>query len=101
MLVGALALLLIGVQTQLKIFVQSPGVLADPYKPPPPPLPFFKLWFSREGWKRIREGIMDSVSGPGAPTSLPSLDLGPHVNLTASKAQTSPQSGDASWCLWC
>lgn len=44
---------------QLRIYVQSPGVIGDPYKPPPPPLPFVKSWFSREGWRRRRARVLE------------------------------------------
>lgn len=100
-------IVLSGVQRQLKIFVQSPGMLADPYKPPPPPLPFLKRWFSLEGWKRIREGIMDSVSGLRAPLALPSLHS-PRQPYRPNRSVLMPAARGGAWKLvrprgasWC
>eukprot|EP00897_Mesotaenium_endlicherianum_P004301 jgi/Mesen1/389/ME000010S_10857 len=43
----------------VKIYVQSPGVIGEPYKPSPPPLPFLQRWFTRAGWKRRRASVFD------------------------------------------
>lgn len=46
---------------ELRVFVQSPGMIGDPYKPPPPPLPFVKSWLSREGWRRRRTRVLEYI----------------------------------------
>lgn len=36
---------------KLRVYMGSPGVIGEPWKPLPPPLPFLKRWFTKEGWK--------------------------------------------------
>ncbi|CAI5992202.1 unnamed protein product [Closterium sp. NIES-65] len=36
---------------RLRVYLQSPGVIGDPYRPLPP-MPFLTSWFTKAGWKR-------------------------------------------------
>ncbi|CAI5535024.1 unnamed protein product [Closterium sp. Naga37s-1] len=38
-------------QARLRVYLQSPGVIGDPYRPLPP-MPFLTSWFTKAGWKR-------------------------------------------------
>eukprot|EP00850_Spirogloea_muscicola_P020786 SM000226S07427 [mRNA] locus=s226:111270:113315:- [translate_table: standard] len=49
-------------QVKLRFFLQSPGVLAEPWQREPKPLPFFQSWFTRAGWRRKRERMMGGVN---------------------------------------
>lgn len=44
-------------QMGMKIYQGSPGVLIDPYRVRTR-FPFFKRWFTREGWQQIRESLL-------------------------------------------
>ncbi|BBN04008.1 large subunit ribosomal protein L45 [Marchantia polymorpha subsp. ruderalis] len=46
---------------KLKLYMGSPGVIGEPYKPPPPPLPFLRRWFTKEGWARKKQSFMGMV----------------------------------------
>ncbi|TXG65635.1 hypothetical protein EZV62_006910 [Acer yangbiense] len=41
----------------LKVFMLSPGFIHDPYAPREP-IPFWRRWFTRNGWKRTKEDII-------------------------------------------
>lgn len=45
------------VQMKLRVYMGSPGVIGEPWKPLPPPLPFLKRWFTKEGWKIRKQNI--------------------------------------------
>lgn len=42
---------------KLRVYMGSPGVIGEPWKPHPPPLPFLKRWFTKEGWKIRRQNV--------------------------------------------
>ncbi|KAL2636137.1 hypothetical protein R1flu_007616 [Riccia fluitans] len=46
---------------KLKLYMGSPGVIGEPYKPPPPPLPFIRRWFTKEGWARRKQSFMGMI----------------------------------------
>ncbi|CAI9764765.1 unnamed protein product [Fraxinus pennsylvanica] len=41
----------------LKVSMLSPGIVYEPYAPREP-MPFWKRWFTRNGWKRTKEDII-------------------------------------------
>ncbi|KAG0554154.1 hypothetical protein KC19_12G067500 [Ceratodon purpureus] len=42
---------------KLRVYMGSPGVIGEPWKPLPPPLPFLKRWFTKEGWKIRKQNV--------------------------------------------
>eukprot|EP00249_Psilotum_nudum_P006398 c19716_g1_i1 orf=239-1186(+) len=42
-------------RVSMQLYLGSPGMIFEPYKPPPPPLPFWRRWFTKEGWKQRKE----------------------------------------------
>lgn len=47
--------------TKLRLYMGSPGVIGEPYKKPPPPLPILRRWFTKEGWKRRKQSFMGMI----------------------------------------
>lgn len=43
---------------KLRVYQGSPGVIGEPYKPPPPPLPILRRWFTKEGWQIRRQNVI-------------------------------------------
>ncbi|XP_042518559.1 uncharacterized protein LOC122092304 [Macadamia integrifolia] len=41
----------------LKVAMQSPGIIYEPYAPREP-IPFWRRWFTRSGWRRTKEDII-------------------------------------------
>ncbi|GBG83891.1 hypothetical protein CBR_g37761 [Chara braunii] len=46
---------------QVRVYMQSPGVIGEPYRRPELPLPFFQRWLTKEGWRRRRKQWMDTL----------------------------------------
>jgi hypothetical protein len=43
---------------RLRVYMGSPGIIAEPYKPRPPPLPLIRRWFTKEGWQIRKENLL-------------------------------------------
>ncbi|XP_024539238.1 39S ribosomal protein L45, mitochondrial [Selaginella moellendorffii] len=48
-------------QVKMDFYMSSPGLIAEKYRPPPPPLPFFQRWFTRQGWRLKKKYLMDML----------------------------------------
>lgn len=56
-------------QVSLKVNMQSPGFIYEPYKLPEP-IPFWRRWFTRSGWRRTKEDFIREMKSAYAITRL-------------------------------